>query len=162
MSQAASLPPFRFYVRVRYQECDTQLVVFNCRYSDYIDLAVTQFLMQSMPGRELYDGSFEIQVKKQTIEWFAPARFNDVIEVSTWVSRFGRSSFDVRFELRIAGASDLIVVSDTVYVHVTGENGVWKSASLPEQERALLEAGARGRIVDHAGYFPLASVAGAA
>jgi len=149
--------PFRHYIRVRYQECDTQLVVFNARYGDYIDLAVTQFLIATMPHRDrnIYDGQFEIQLKKQVTEWFAPARFNDVIEIRTWVSRFGRSSFDMRFELRIAGEDDPIVVADTVYVHVLGENGVWKSAPLPERERALLEEGARGRIVDHAGYLPV-------
>jgi len=154
---AQSELPFRHYIRVRYQECDTQLVVFNARYGDYIDLAVTQFLIASMPHRDrnIYDGQFEIQLKKQTVEWFAPARFNDVIEIRAWVSRFGRSSFDMRFELRIAGEDDPIVVADTVYVHVIGENGVWKSAPLPERERALLEDGARGRIVDHAGYLPV-------
>ncbi|MGE0766074.1 MAG: acyl-CoA thioesterase [Hyphomicrobiaceae bacterium] len=149
--------PFRHYIRVRYQECDTQLVVFNARYGDYIDLAVTQFLLASMPDRRLYDGSFEIQLKKQVIEWFAPARFEDVIEVRAWVSRFGRSSFDMRFEMRIAGEEDPIAVADTVYVHVLGDKGVWKSAPLPDRERALLEDGARGRIVDHAGYLPVAT-----
>lgn len=153
MTSPKSLPPFRHYVRVRYQECDTQLVVFNARYGDYIDLGITQFLMAAMPDRNLYDGSFEIQLKKQWIEWFGPARFNDVIEISVWVSRFGRSSFDVRFELRLAGEAEPIVVADTVYVHVHGERGVWKSAPLPEEARALLEAGARGKIVDHAGYL---------
>jgi acyl-CoA thioester hydrolase len=147
--------PFRHYIRVRYQECDTQLVVFNARYGDYIDLGITQFLKACMSDRRLYDGSFEIQLKKQVIEWFAPARFDDVIEIRTWVSRFGRTSFDVRFELRLAGEADPIAVADTVYVHVLGEKGVWKSAPLPERERALLEAGGRGRIVDHAGYLPV-------
>ena len=159
MMPSAAEMPFRHYIRVRYQECDTQLVVFNARYGDYIDLAITQFLMAAMPDRNLYDGSFEIQLKKQVIEWFAPARFNDVIEIRTWVSRFGRTSFDVRFELRIAGEEDPIVVADTVYVHVLGEKGVWKSAPLPERERALLEAGARGRIVDHAGFLPVIGAA---
>lgn len=146
--------PFRHYIRVRYQECDTQLVVFNARYGDYIDLALTQFLIAAMPERDrnIYDGKFEIQLKKQVVEWFAPARFNDVIEIRTWVSRFGRTSFDMRFEMRIAGEGDPIVVAETVYVHVHGENGVWKSAPLPERERALLEEGARGRIIDHAGH----------
>ncbi|MDX2156914.1 MAG: acyl-CoA thioesterase [Hyphomicrobiaceae bacterium] len=150
-----TLLPFRHYVRVRYQECDTQLVVFNARYGDYIDLGITQFLMAAMPGRDLYDGTFEIQLKKQVIEWFAPARFNDVIEIRVWVSRFGRTSFDVRFELRIAGKEDVIVNADTVYVHVRGEKGVWKSSPVPEEARALLEAGARGKIVDHAGWLPV-------
>lgn len=153
----AEKPPFRHYIRVRYQDCDTQHVVFNARYGDYIDLAITQFLMAAMPERDTFDGSFEIQLKKQTIEWFAPAHFNQIIEISTWVSRFGRTSFDVRFELRIPGRADPIVVADTVYVHVHGEKGVWKSAPLPDDARALLDRGGRGKIVDHAGYLPVAS-----
>ena len=108
-----------------------------------------------MPGRDTMSGAFEIQLKKQVIEWFAPARFNDVLEISTWVSRFGRTSFDVRFEMRIGGSPDVMVAADTVYVHVTDENGIWRSAPLPEDARALLEAGARGKIVDHAGYLPV-------
>ena len=111
-----------------------------------------------MPHRDTFDGTFEIQVKKQTIEWIQPARFNDVVEISTWVSRFGKSSFDVRFEMRVPPRPEPIVVADCVYVHVTGTNGVWKSAPMPEDARRLLEAGARGRIVDHAGYLQQAAV----
>ena len=29
---------FRYYLRVRYGECDAQKVVFNARYADYVDL----------------------------------------------------------------------------------------------------------------------------
>ena len=36
--------PFRYYLRVRYGECDAQKVVFNARYADYVDLATTEFL----------------------------------------------------------------------------------------------------------------------
>jgi acyl-CoA thioester hydrolase len=151
-----TLPPFRHFIRVRYQDCDSQHVVFNARYGDYIDLAITNFMMSAMPGRDPFDGSFEIQLKKQVIEWFAPARFNDVLEISTWVARLGRSSFDVRFEIRIAGKPEVIVAADTVYVHVHGEKGIWKSAPIPDDGRALLEAGARGKIVDHAGWLPVA------
>ena len=40
---------FRYYVRVRYQECDAQHVVFNARYGDYIDLACFEFLRAALP-----------------------------------------------------------------------------------------------------------------
>ena len=30
--------PFRYYLRVRYIECDAQKVVFNSRYSEYVDV----------------------------------------------------------------------------------------------------------------------------
>ena len=32
---------------------------------------------------------------------------------------------------------------------------IWKSTPIPAEARALLEAGAKGKIVDHAGYFPI-------
>lgn len=151
----ASLKPFRYFCRVRYQDCDSQHVVFNARYGDYLDLAITEFLAASMPGRDPFDGNFEIQLKKQSIEWFAPARFQDVLEISTFATRFGRSSFDMRFELRIAGKPEPIVTAETVYVHVAGTNGVWKSTAIPDDARVLLQAGAKGKIIDHAGYFPI-------
>jgi acyl-CoA thioester hydrolase len=149
------MKPFRYFVRVRYGDCDSQHVVFNPRYGDYLDLAITEFLAATMPDRDPYAPQFEIQVKKQTVEWSAPARFNDVIEISTLVARMGKSSFDVRFEMRIAGTSDIIVASDTVYVHVEDHAGRWKSTTIPEGPKAQLLAGAKGRIVDHAGYFPI-------
>ena len=160
MTSAATTPetgpkPFRHYVRVRYQDCDSQHVVFNARYGDYLDLAITEFLAASMPDRDPFGGTFEIQLKKQAIEWFAPARFQNVLEISTYATRFGRSSFNMQFDLRIAGQPGPIVRAETVYVHVTGTNGVWKSQALPDDARALLQAGARGKIVDHAGYFPI-------
>ena len=32
-----SMTAFRYYLRVRYIECDAQKVVFNSRYSEYVD-----------------------------------------------------------------------------------------------------------------------------
>ena len=66
--------PFRYYTRVRYQDCDAQHVVFNARYGDYVDLAITEFLRASFPERDPFDGSLEIQVVRQLIEWKAPGR----------------------------------------------------------------------------------------
>jgi acyl-CoA thioester hydrolase len=149
------MKPFRYYVRVRYQDCDSQHVVFNARYGDYLDLAITEFMAATMPERDPFDNAFEIQLKKQTIEWWAPARFQDVLEISTFVSRMGKSSFDVRFEVRIAGTQDLIVAADTVYVHVVDDNGRWRSTTIADEPKQKLQAGAKGRIVDHAGFYPI-------
>ena len=33
--------PFRYYLRVRYIECDAQKVVFNSRYGEYVDVSIT-------------------------------------------------------------------------------------------------------------------------
>lgn len=147
--------PFRYYLRVRYQDCDSQHVVFNARYGDYLDLAITEFLRHALPGRDPLGSNFEVQVKKQTIEWQAPARYNDALEIETHVARMGSSSFDVAFEIRIAGTPDVIVAATTTYVHVVGGNGRWKSAAIPAGPKAELLEGARGQIVDHAGFHPI-------
>lgn len=149
------MKPFRYYVRVRYQDCDSQHVVFNARYGDYLDLAITEFLSATDPTRDPWNNDFEIQVKKQTIEWFQPARFQDVLEIEVYTTRFGRTSFDVRFDMRCAGKPEILVRANIVYVHVVDQDGVWRSAAIPKRPRALLEAGARGKIIDHAGYYPI-------
>ncbi len=147
-----SISAFRYYVRVRYQECDAQLVVFNARYGDYIDLAVTEFLRAVFAPRDPLDGSFEMQVVRQLIEWKGPARYNDVLEIATRIGRFGTTSFTVAFALRRAGEADPIVTAELVYVVM--DKATWTKRPLSADERALLEAGARGAVVDHAGYFP--------
>jgi acyl-CoA thioester hydrolase len=151
------MTPFRYYTRVRYQDCDAQHVVFNARYGDYVDLAVTEFLRSSFPDRDPFDGSFEIQVVRQLIEWKAPARYNDVLEITAQVSRFGTTSVTIAFEMRLAGregpAADPIVTAEVVYVAVDGTT--WKKRPFTPNERAKLEAGGAGKIVDHAGHYPI-------
>jgi acyl-CoA thioester hydrolase len=145
--------PFRYYTRVRYQDCDAQNVVFNARYGDYVDLAITEFLRTSFPGRDPFDGSFEVQVVRQHIEWKAPARFNAVLEIAVRVARFGTTSFTVAFDMRVAGTPDAIVTAELVYVVVDGQT--WKKRAMTPDERARLEAGGTGKIIDHGGFYPI-------
>ncbi|HEU0062884.1 MAG TPA: thioesterase family protein [Hyphomicrobiaceae bacterium] len=143
--------PFRYYVRVRYQECDAQHVVFNARYGDYIDLACSEFLRAALPSpRHVFDGTFEIQTVRQVVEWKAPARFDDVLEISVWANSIGTTSFTLCFELRRVGDGTLLVSSETVYVHIDPKS--FTKREIEPRMRAALEAGARGKTTDHAGY----------
>ena len=36
MGRRHQITPFRYYLRVRYIECDAQKVVFNSRYGEYV------------------------------------------------------------------------------------------------------------------------------
>jgi acyl-CoA thioester hydrolase len=162
-------PPFRYYLRVRYQDCDPQHVAFNSRYSEYADLACFEFLRAALPRpTDGFDGTFEIQNVRQTIEWKAPARFDDVLEISAWVSRIGTTSFTLNTEMRRAdgpvepsgsrrggprdgGDPQVLATTETIYVHIDPKTFT-KRAIEPEM-RAALEAGAPGRSTDHAGYL---------
>lgn len=142
---------FRYYLRVRYQECDPQHVVFNARYGDYVDLACYEFLRAALPRpTDAFDGTFEIQTVRLAIEWKAPARFDDVLEVSVWVSRIGTTSFTLATEIRRAGEAAVLATTEAVYVHVDPKT--FTKREIAPEMRAALEAGARGKIADHAGY----------
>ena len=68
--------PFRYYLRVRYQDCDAQHVVFNSRYSEYADLVSFELMRAALPRpADGFDGTFELQTVRQAIEWRSPARW---------------------------------------------------------------------------------------
>lgn len=146
-------PPFRYYLRVRYQECDNQNIVFNARYGDYADIAISEFFRACRAHHDPFDGSFEMHVVRQLTEWKSPARMYDVIEVSVSVTRFGTTSFTVLMLMRNAKSGAMIATCETVYVMVDGKT--YEKRPLTEVEKAELQAGAKGRIVDHAGHFPI-------
>ena len=143
---------FRYYLRVRYQDCDAQRVVFNARYGDYFDVACIEFLRATLPNpQDAMDGTFEIQSVRQVTEWKASARFDDVLEISMWTSRIGTTSFTLSAEIRRAGTADVLTTIETTYVHV--DHATFTKRAIEPHMRTALEAGAAGTTVDHAGYL---------
>jgi acyl-CoA thioester hydrolase len=142
---------FRYYLRVRYGECDAQKVVFNARYADYVDLATIEFLRALGFGEALLTGALDYQLVKLTIEWKAPARFDQVLELTVYATRLGTTSFTVATEFRIAGQEAILATGETVYVVVDARTLV--KMSLPADLRAALEKGAAGVVTDHAGWL---------
>ena len=146
-----SSAPFRYYLRVRYIECDAQKVVFNSRYGEYMDVAVNEFLRAAGVLPDFVDGRLDFQLVKQTVEWKAPARFDQVLELSTTATRLGNTSFTLATAFRIAGDDRVIVTAETVYVLV--DVGTLTKRPLPDFLRAALEVGAAGQVTDHAAFL---------
>ena len=144
--------PFRYYLRVRYQDCDAQHVVFNSRYSDYADITSIEFMRAALPRpTDGFDGTFEIQSVRQVVEWQSSARFDYVLEISAWVSRVGTTSFTLNTEMRRAGQAQVLATTETTYVRVDPKT--FTKHPIDPEMRAALEGGARGKTVDHAGYL---------
>jgi acyl-CoA thioester hydrolase len=142
---------FRFYLRVRYSECDAQKVVFNARYANYVDVAVGEYFRVLGYEKEMQTGELDYQLVKQTVEWRGPARYDQVLDISVAASHIGNTSFTLRVEFRIAGSEDVIVTTETVYVHV--DTHTLTKAPLPQRLREALTRGAEGHVCDHAGYL---------
>ena len=142
--------PFRYYLRVRYIECDAQKVVFNSRYSEYVDVGINEFLRAAGVLGDFVTGPLDFQLVKQTVEWKSPARFDQVLELRIEATRLGTTSFTIGTEFRVAGEERVIVTVETIYVLVDGKT--LTKLPLPDEIRVALQEGAAGRVADHAGY----------
>lgn len=108
------------YLRVRFAECDSQNVVFNARYADYVDLASTEFMRFLCGGYEqLVERGFSSQVVNLNIDWFASAVFDDVLTLEMECTKIGTTSFALtciikrhKDGLKIANARSVYVVLD--------------------------------------------------
>jgi len=91
-------PPFRFavYTRVAFSDTDAQGVVYYGRYLPYFDLARTEYL-RNLGRFETAAGS-EFVFRALNVEYHAPARFDDMVEVFVRISRIGRTSVSYEFE----------------------------------------------------------------
>ena len=142
--------PFRYYLRVRYIECDAQKVVFNSRYSEYVDVGINEFLRAAGVLGDFISGPLDFQLVKQTVEWKAPARFDQVLELRIAATRLGTTSFTIGTAFRVAGEERVIVTVETIYVLVDGKT--LTKLPLPDEIRVALQKGAAGRVTNHAGY----------
>jgi acyl-CoA thioester hydrolase len=84
-------PPFRYaaYLRVGFSDTDAQGVVYYGRYMPYFDLARVEF-HRHLGRLEL--GPNEFAMRASVVEYHAPARFDDLLEVFVRVERIGRTS----------------------------------------------------------------------
>jgi acyl-CoA thioester hydrolase len=86
----ARKPPFRYaaFTRVAFSDTDAQGVVYYGRYLPYFDLARTEYHRHL--GRLEIRGEFAMRAV--TVEYHAPARFDDLLEVFVRVERIGTTS----------------------------------------------------------------------
>lgn len=104
--------------RVRWSETDAQGVVFNARYLDYADIAVTEYwracgIRLVNPGEPL-----EFHVKKATVLWNAPIFPDELIEVMCRTTKIGRTSITKVVEVHGAKGDDLRAEIELVSVYV--------------------------------------------
>jgi acyl-CoA thioester hydrolase len=92
-------PPFRYaaYTRVGFSETDAQGVVYYGRYMPYFDQARTEYHRHLQLGT-LRDGVGDFAMRASTVEYHAPARFDDLLEVFVRIARIGTTSVTYEHE----------------------------------------------------------------
>ncbi|PZU80515.1 MAG: 4-hydroxybenzoyl-CoA thioesterase [Sphingomonas sp.] len=135
-------PGFAFSTRfkVRYAEIDGQKVVFNSRYLEYADVAVTEFWLWTGIGEALgalwHDTEFH--VRRAEVDYLAPFVWGDEVEAFVRVERLGGSSITKRFELVKAGDGTLCAAITIVSVNVHLPTG--RPVPIPDAIRDFISA----------------------
>ena len=106
----------RHPLRVRWAESDPQGIVFNGHYLTYFDVAIAEYWRAiGLPYPAGLEGTgVDVFAVKSTVEYLAPARYDDEIEVGCRVAKLGRSS--LTFAFAIWRGADEITRGEIVYV----------------------------------------------
>lgn len=139
-------PGFAFSTRfkVRYAEIDGQKVVFNSRYLEYADVAVTEFWEWTGIGDALGAAwhETEFHVRRAEIDYLAPFVLGDEVKAFVRIERIGTSSITKLFELVNPATGALCCAITMVSVHVHLPTG--RPAPLPDAVRAHIAGLATG------------------
>jgi acyl-CoA thioester hydrolase len=130
---------FQYPFRVRWSEVDPQGVVFNARYLDYADVAITEYWRAVNFRAQTGDAPLEFHVRKATVLFERPIKPDEMIEVMARTLAIGRTSMTQVVEIHGSSADcadDLRASIEMVSVHVDLETH--RPQPLPEFVRRLL------------------------
>ncbi len=130
--------PFRWRLRVRYNEVDAQALVYFARHLTYFDNGITEFL-RALPF-DLFgyarDTGFDFNVVRAEVDFARPVRLDDDLEVAIRVARLGSSSITFGAALHPAGHEEVLSQGRIVWVHA--DQGALRAVPLPDTLRRRL------------------------
>jgi acyl-CoA thioester hydrolase len=124
-------PPFKYsaLTRVGFSDTDAQGIVYYGRYLPYFDLARVEYarhLDMLATGPEEH----EFVMRASTIEYHAPARFDDLLEVFIRTARIGRTS--VTYECAAYRVDDDVLMVTATQTLVLVDLEERKACPVPE------------------------------
>jgi len=106
-------------IRVRYPEVDQMGVVHHSRYWQYFEMGRIELLRkQGFSYAELEKMGVLIVVAKASIRYHAPARFDDVIAVTTRIKKVGAARIDHEYEVKLKDTGTLVATAETTVASV--------------------------------------------
>jgi acyl-CoA thioester hydrolase len=134
-------PPFRFSAttRVAFSDTDAQGIVYYGRYLPYFDLARVEYHRKlGLLHMEIGDGGLEFVMRACSIEYFAPAVFDDLVEVYTRLARIGRTS--ATWEFAAYRVKDDVLMVTATQTAVLVDLDERKAVPIPKDYRAAIRA----------------------
>ena len=132
-------PPFKYsaLARVWFSDTDAQGIVYYGRYLPYFDHARVEYHRHLGISGVGHDG-FEFVMRASSVEYHAPARFDDLLEIFIRLKRIGRTS--VTYECAAYRMNDdrLMVTAEQAIVLVDLEQR--RACPIPDDFRGTIRA----------------------
>jgi acyl-CoA thioester hydrolase len=134
----ARKPPFKYsaVTRVWFSDTDAQGVVYYGRYLPYFDAARVEY-HRHLDMLKLDLGG-ELVMRAANIEYHAPARFDDLLEVFIRVARIGRTS--VTYEMAAYRVDDDLLMVTATQTLVLVDLEERKACPMPDGVRERIRA----------------------
>jgi acyl-CoA thioester hydrolase len=134
--------PFKIsaFTRVGFSDTDAQGIVYYGRYLPYFDLARVEYL-RHLGLLRLETGieeGHEFVMRASSVEYFAPARFDDLIEIFVRMARIGRTSATFECAAHRVDDDQLMVTATQTLVLVDLDER--KAAPIPDDYRERIRA----------------------
>lgn len=125
---------------MRFFEVDQQKVVYHMWYLAYFEDARNAMLAErGLPLRGLQKMGLDLQIVHYELDWRAPVRWEDRLQILVDVVRIGNTSFRLRYEATAGERS--AVVGEATYVVIDCESG--RPARVPDRLEHVLTMAAR-------------------
>jgi acyl-CoA thioester hydrolase len=130
-------PPFKYsaLARVGFSDTDAQGIVYYGRYMPYFDLARVEYTRHLGVLFHAY-GNRQFVMRAATVEYHAPARFDDLLEVFVRARRIGRTSVTTAFAAHRVEDDLLMCTAEQTLVFV--DLGARRPVTIPDEYRAPL------------------------
>ena len=110
---------FRWPLRVYYEDTDTGGVVYYANYLKFFERARTEWLRSVGIGQQLMTSQENVMfvVKRTSIDYHAPAKLDDQLEISVRIEKLGHASVNFLQEAwRTDGSSRELLCSGRIRV----------------------------------------------
>jgi len=124
-------------IRVRYNECDAQGIVFNANHFMYADVALTEMWRDAFGSYgAMVERGVDMVVAEAGARFLAPARFDDEIDVALRVAEIGNTS--ITTEIRTSRADGERLVDGSIR-HVCVDPRTLGKQPFPDDVREALQ-----------------------
>jgi acyl-CoA thioester hydrolase len=128
--------PFEIEFRVRYGETDQMGVVYHAEYLVWCEMGRTEYIRsRGMSYADMERRGSLLAVAEASVRYHAPARYDDLIRVSTLLTRSGSRGLTFDYVIAKADSGQKLASASTTLIALDRSG---RATTIPMDIRALL------------------------